>query len=645
MPGPPATLLKAALPGMLLAVAVYANSLSNTFAYDDVHVVLDDPRIQDVRRLPETLTEPYWEGEYGKELGLWRPLTTLSFGLQYALVGPQPLLYHVVNVAAHAVVTGLAVVLLAHLMSLTTAALAGILFAVHPVHVEAVANVVGLAEMQSAVFFLLACIVAVRGGSRASWPRAAAIGGLYLLAFGTKESAVTLPGIVFLLDAARRRLTVSDLADYVRDRWNVYALLVVVAGGIIAMRLAVLGSVAAPFGPVGADLLAEVPRIYTLSEIWSHYVRLMVFPLDLSADYSPNVIPVSLGWSPANLTGLLLVLAILGGTLAAWRRPSLRPDTVSARIAAFGVLWFLITISPVSNVAFIAGVLLAERTLYLPSVGIVAAFAWVLVRLYRNRPRVAALVVALVVILGSVRTWARNPSWKDNDTVFGTLLADYPYSGRAQWSLADQFFRLGDTSQGLLTYRAAVGILGPHYMLIAEIAKKLIAADELRSAEVLLEYAYRDFPEFSVAPGLIAVVHSERGDAVETELWARRALAIEDEDPVRQHLLAWALTEQGRWVEAGVARRAAIASGEGDHWQQWASLANIEAEAGDTARVRAALDSARVKAVGEGGIEYIEALYTTLLGDPLRDSTLLTSPQPPDTVAPGSVPSGSAPGR
>ncbi len=607
--------VKAALVAALLAVAVHANTLGNQFAYDDVHIIVENQGIQQLETLPGALTVPYWPGRYGEQLGLWRPTTTLALGLQYAVAGEEPLLYHAVNVLAHGVVTALVVLLLAALLPVPAALAGGLLFAVHPVHVEAVANVIGIAEILSTGFFLAACLVHVRGPDRSGWGRALAVGGLYLLAFGAKESAVTLPGVILLLDAARRRLGLRELGDYLRDRWRVYLVMLGVAALLLGARLHILGSVASPFGPLGADLLQEIPRIWTLAEIWSHYVRLMVFPLDLSADYSPNVIPISLGWNAANAVGAILALAILVGSLVAWRRGRLEPGRPSARAAAFGVVWFLVTISPVSNVFFLAGVLLAERTLYLPSVGIVAAMGWLVVRLARERPRLARVGLVLVVLLMGARTWERNPTWRDNITVFRTMIDDYPHSGRSQWVLGDLFFQQGRTSQGLLTYRAAIGILGPHYQLITEIAKKLIAAEYYDAAEHLLEHSWRNDPDFPVAPGLIAVIRSEQGDAEGTELWARRSLEIDADDPVRHHLLAWALTEQGRWQEAAEARRRAIAGGEGDYWQQWVSLAQLEANAGDTAAARLALDSARTKALSGPGSDQVDGLYIELLGD------------------------------
>ena len=614
------SLRSAALVTGALATLVYANSLENDFAYDDLHIIHENPGIHSLQTLPGALTEPYWPGRFGRELGLWRPTTTAFLGLQYALSGENATLYHVINVLAHGAVSVLVLLLLVELMPLAAAFAAGLVFAVHPVHVEAVANVIGIAELLATGFLLWACLLHVRGPEQTGWGRALAMGGLYALAFGAKEIAVTLPGAIFLLDAARQRLGFHELPDYLRRRWRAYLVMLVVAITLLFLRWHVLGSIASPLSALGADLLEEIPRIWTVAEVWMHYVRLWVFPMDLSADYAPDVIPISIGWHGANLVGLGMGLLVLVGTLVAWRRPEMVADRDTARAAAFGVVWFMITVSPVSNVLFLSGVLLAERTLYLPSVGLAAATGWLVVRVARERPRAAWVALFVALSLGSWRTWTRNPTWRDNLTVFGQLIEDYPHSGRSQWVLGDLFFQQGRVSEAMVSYRAAVNILGPHYRVISEISSKLIGAERYDSAERLLRFIWRDHPELSTAPGLIAVIYSERGMPEETERYCRAALAIDDTDAVQHHLLAWALAEQGRWEEAAEARRGAIAQGEGHSWQQWVSLAYLEAHAGDTASATVALDSARLVATTRASRAQIDSLRAEMLGPPASDA-------------------------
>ena len=195
------------------AVLLSANSVLNDFAFDDLSIIVQNTSIQDLGSLPEALVSPYWPNEYGQALGLWRPLATAFYGLQWALWGENPAMFHVMNVLLHGVVTALVVLVLAQLAPLALAFVAGLLFAAHPVHVEAVANVVGLAEVLSSALFLGACLVFLRAGERIALLPGAAITLLFVFAFLAKESAVTLPGVLFLLDQVAFRVTVrSDMS-------------------------------------------------------------------------------------------------------------------------------------------------------------------------------------------------------------------------------------------------------------------------------------------------------------------------------------------------------------------------------------------------------------------------------------------------
>jgi predicted Zn-dependent protease len=248
------------------------------------------------------------------------------------------------------------------------------------------------------------------------------------------------------------------------------------------------------------------------------------------------------------------------------------------------------------------------------------------VRLARERRTVSVMALTALLTFMGWRTWTRNATWKDNTTVFATLIEDYPHSGRSQWILGDLFFQQGLPRQGLVSYRAAINILGSQYPFITEISKQLIAAGYLEGAEHLLEYSWRDSPQFPLAPELLAVIASKRGDVEATERYSRASLALDENNPVCQHLLAWALAGQGRWEEAVVARRAAIAQGQGEFWQQWVWLASLEAYAGDTVSARQALDSARAKAATSTALQEVDSLSAAL-----RAGTLT----PPDTVVIG----------
>src|SRR5690606_36627711 len=105
----------AALLSALLAILVVANSLGNGVAYADVLIVVQNPTIQSLERLGPAIFSSYWPGEGGLAMALWRPVTTGLLGVQYVLGGGEPMLFHVVNVLAHATVTALLVLLVAQL--------------------------------------------------------------------------------------------------------------------------------------------------------------------------------------------------------------------------------------------------------------------------------------------------------------------------------------------------------------------------------------------------------------------------------------------------------------------------------------------------------------------------------------------------
>jgi hypothetical protein len=380
--------------------------------------------------------------------------------------------------------------------------------------------------------------------------------------------------------------------------------------------MVILGSVAHPFAPLGADILNEVSRIWTLGEIWLHYIRLWVFPLDLSSDYSPNVLRVWTSWGVTNTVGAAMAMLILLVALLAWRRPHLGPGSDSSKAASFGVVWFMIAISPTSNTVFLSGVLLAERTLYLPSVGLAAATGWLIVRMAQQRRRVAWGALVVMIVGSSVRTWTRNPAWYDTDTVFTVMMTESPQAGRSQWALGDQFMRSGQTSLALQSYRAAITLLDTSYQLITEIARSMISKEYYQGAERLLAFAMVDEPEYSTAYRLMAASRAEQGDAAGTERWAREAIQIQGNtrDVARHHLLAWSLAAQGRWGEA--TEEGAIGDGLARplFWQGFMYDAYRHWNDGDTIAAYASIDTAWTSVNSRAGREAIDSVRVTEFG-------------------------------
>src|SRR5690606_26656657 len=154
----------------VLAIVVYANSIANGFAYDDVLIIETNSRVHQLRDQASIWLKPYWPN-YGPELGLYRPLAIFFYAVQWAVSGGEPWLFHTMNVLMHAGVSVLVFLLLARLASTPAALVGGIIFAVHPVHTEVVANVVGQAELIAAGGVVGACLLVV---GRPEGPRVSA---------------------------------------------------------------------------------------------------------------------------------------------------------------------------------------------------------------------------------------------------------------------------------------------------------------------------------------------------------------------------------------------------------------------------------------------------------------------------------------
>jgi hypothetical protein len=618
-----------------VAAAAYGNALGNGFAYDDVQIVVDDENLADASALPGRLLEPYWPKDVDGDLGLWRPLTTATLAIQRQLVGLRPAVFHGVNLVLHGLVTALVVLLAAHFVPVPAAGLAGLLFAVHPVHVEAVANVVGLAELLSTALYLTACLLFLRGtrpdeegpGSGTT----AVLAGLYAAAFLTKESAVTLPAALVLLDLVRRPVAVRAVGPWLRRRGPVLLVLALTAGAVLAVRYSVLGTLASPDPPLGAQRLAEMPRIWTLAVVWLHMARLLVFPATLSADYSPAVIPLLTGWTPAAVAGALVALAALALALVAWgssigsrtpvttgagEDPSAGPGTGDARVPpgrlpALAVVWFVVTISPVSNVLFLSGILLAERTLYLPSVGFLVVVGWLGARLVAQRGALGGAVLVVVFALMFGRAWTRTPTWSSTESVFLTLADEHPASGRAQWMVGDMLASRGQVGRAKWHWARAVSLLDSSPWLLRELGQDAVRRGEERLGEFLLLRASAEAPERVSAARRLALFYSSQGRHAEAVVFARRVVERDPEDVAFWHLLAGSLEATGAWSEALEARERVIELGE-DPWQQWLSLARLRLTVGDTAKAREALGEALERAPGVEEEAAIRSSFTPI---------------------------------
>jgi hypothetical protein len=516
----------------LFGVLLFLPSLGNGFAFDDVAVVAQDARIRSLAHIDQIFTTGYWRET---EHALYRPLTTLSFAIDWSLAPGSSAWFHLTNALAHGIASALVVLVLASFFSPGAALLGGLVFAAHPVHVEAVANVVGRADVIASVFALGAVALWMTESRVPHWPtiRTAFVAALYALALLTKESAVMLPALLLLVDAARGELRPREAGEYLRRNAGAFSALAVVLAGFLALRLSVLGTLA----PTRLDPSIEVTttslaRVLTALGAWPEFLRLLLVPRTLLADYGPGVLaPASTLTARSALGALLVAGGVIGGVVALRR---------GHRRAALGLLWFPVAILPVSNLLFPIGVLVAERTLYLPSfalaVGVAGAATALSARGLANRVLVAG--AAVVLALFAVRTIERIPEWRSTDSIMIALVRDRPDSFRGQWHLARLARMNNDTTAALQRYRQAL-MLWPHRQrLVIEAAAFAAQAGQVRMAYDLSRVAVQRWPGDVAGQRLLAGAALDLGDTITARHAIRAGLAIAPRDDVLRRMAA-----------------------------------------------------------------------------------------------------------
>lgn len=424
----------------LLCCAIYSNSFGAGFPLDNRQLILRDARVhtysaENVRLI---LQHTYW-WPYG-ESGLYRPLTTLSYLFDYAVLGhgERPAGYHALNLLLH-VANALLFwrLVLRVTASRWTAAASAALWAAVPLSTEAVTNIVGRADLMAATGVLGALLTYLRWRDTAReapmWSgvlSALAIAVLVTLGTLAKESAIAVLGVILAIEviwwqglAAVRRLAVLAAVCLLPLGWWLW------------QRGVVLGAAVAPEFPFTDNPIVGAPfwlgRLTAVQVMW-RYVALLAWPAHLSNDYSYPQIPLAAG-TPADWASVVLLGA--GVVAGLWQA---RRSRAILFFAAFALTAFL----PVSNLLFATGTIMAERLTYLPSAGLaaIAAIALASAGSTSSTRRVATIAVAVLVAAYGARTYIRNADWTDDVTLWRSAVSSVPASAKAHRALAEALY-------------------------------------------------------------------------------------------------------------------------------------------------------------------------------------------------------------
>lgn len=514
----------------LLAAAVLASHLPLLTAgyVQDDHVAVEGSVVVARGSLASIFGASYWEGARGNDRTLYRPTTVASYALERAATGAaRPEVSHAINLALHAAVCWLVFGLAARYGADPRAALlAALLFAVCPSKSEAVANVVGRAELLAALFTLAAVRLASEEGSRlAAWGAAICV----LLACGSKETGlVAFPLVVLAALGARRPLDVVGMIAP-----SLLALTV-----FLVMRTEALETFFMPqtVPVIDNPLVREHGARYAATALGlvARYARIVVLPLGLANDYS--------GASVAIESSIFGVRPIVGAILLAGLLWTATRGRAAALFAAMTLLPYLL----VGNLFVPVGAILAERFLYLPVAGLCLLAA---LPISRAGGSVRAVVIGVIAVFGMLM-FARSLDWKDDATIFAATARNNPKSPRAPYWLG----RYDETIAHWPEFA------GPWHDKGLQLAK----AGDFSGAERAFREAVRIEPareEPHVSLGL-ALHRLGRLDAAEREV--RKALLLDPGDARAWAELGHLRYETGRRRDAADAYRRAVALGRTD---------------------------------------------------------------------------------
>jgi tetratricopeptide (TPR) repeat protein len=425
-------------------------SVFNDFTFDDVYIIRKNPLVHSLGHLPQIWTTDWWAGLDEPDLAirerrdrLYRPLTLTTFALNSALHGLTPAGFLATNIGLHVLATVLVWFLTRRLFADRTVAVwAALLFAVHPVHVEAVAGVVGRAEVLSAILLMGGLLVLLPQTRPLGLRRGALAALLFFAALTAKETAICYPAVA-VLALLLARLTPRGT----RERLGLVLGLALPLVVYFPLRYAALEghlmyTMAASFAVNPLTAADAVERVFGALVVLGQYARLLLAPAQLSCDYGYAVVPLTRVPTPMAALGAVAALGLAAGLLGGWRRAA------GGRQAALLCAMFLASYALISNTALLIGTTVAERLMYWPSVAFVMLVALLAVAGARRiaaregRPTVPPLIVgvgvALVAVFG-LRSALRTLDWASSLHLFATDVETQPNSAHLHYALATAY--------------------------------------------------------------------------------------------------------------------------------------------------------------------------------------------------------------
>jgi protein O-mannosyl-transferase len=498
---------------LMLNLIAYANSFAADWHFDDLANIVNNRDVQ--------ITDLSWKGLHSaltSKIGGNRPVSYLSFALNYYLSGLNVGPYHVVNFIVHTLNAFLVFLLVLHVLKRSRfdvpllhleifSFFAAALWSTNPLQTQSVTYVIQRMNLLACFFFLLSLIFYIRW--RASAAQFHHLGNLIgcvtcaLLAFGCKENSFILPVILFAYEIY---FVENSQKPQVRARTALlFSSMVVGLAGFVVYHYDVIERIRE--GYTYRDFSMS-ERVLTQSRVVLYHLSQLLLPLPsrlaLHHEFDTSH---SLTSPPTTLLSFLLI-GIALGIAVFWRKRRL--------VVSFFILWYFLTLSVESS--FFPLEMIFEHRVYLPSIGIFVVILYPLLEyfdsLFESKRFVLIYPVLTVLILFSVYfAYARNNVWKDDVTLWQDNVEKYPQSYRAQNNLGTAYVANGETELAEKAFRESIR-LNPNFSG-ARINLALLYLREGRSREAIASVEGMEEDDLNLPPDVyfnLGVIYAKRGD-------------------------------------------------------------------------------------------------------------------------------------
>lgn len=413
-----------------LAVALYINTIPNDYALDDSIVITQNIYVQQgISGIGDIFSKETFTGFFKqkKELvqgGRYRPLSLVTFAVEQSIWRNNPHISHLINVMLY----GLLCIVLYLFLKKTLkyigcqsenavyiSFISALIYTVHPLHTEVVANIKGRDEILSLLFSIMAlyCLLEYLNTDKLIQILYSSV--LLFLGILSKENAVSVPviaGVIIVLSVQKR-----PLSKY----FVVFLFFGISLVAYYHLRVSALGNLS---GKVPGELMnnpylhaGQLERLATIFYTLLLYLKLLVFPHPLTYDYYPYHIQLQNFSNPLVIFSILIYVGLIALSIICLIKGK-------HKICVLGILIYLVTILPLSNMVINTGTFMNERFVFFGSIGfcLLIAYAYYflmnILQEKRSLSYFVSFVLIAVLIVFSARTVTRNLDWKDNYTLF-----------------------------------------------------------------------------------------------------------------------------------------------------------------------------------------------------------------------------------